>query len=53
MKLTASLTDFEFDIIEGIDGRNVPKKALSGVRQNPVDLFECHCSHTTLGLEGI
>ena len=32
MKLTASLTDFDFDIIEGINGLEVPKKALSGVR---------------------
>lgn len=31
MKLTASLTDFDFDVIEGINGRDVPKKALSGV----------------------
>ena len=31
MKLTSSLTDFNFDIIEGINGKDVPKKALSGV----------------------
>jgi len=31
MKVTASLTDFDFDIIEGINGNDVPKKALSGV----------------------
>ena len=31
MKVTASLTGFDFDIIEGINGRDVPKKALSGV----------------------
>lgn len=31
MKLTASLTDFDFDIIDGINGKDVPKKALSGV----------------------
>ncbi len=31
MRLTASLTGFHFDIIEGVSGADVPKKALSGV----------------------
>ncbi|KAK3176007.1 hypothetical protein OEA41_007329 [Lepraria neglecta] len=31
MKLTSSLTGFDFDIIEGTNGKDVPKKALSGV----------------------
>ena len=31
MKLTSSLTGFEFDVIKGINGKDVPKKALSGV----------------------
>ena len=35
MKLTASLTGFNFDIIKGINGKDVPKKALSGVRRSP------------------
>ena len=40
MKVTASLTGFDFDIIEGINGRDVPKKALSGVRLLPVLVYE-------------
>lgn len=34
MKLTASLTDFDFTVIAGINGKEVPKKALSGVSTN-------------------
>ena len=29
--LAASLTGFEFDIIEGLDGKDIPDKALPGV----------------------
>ncbi|KAL9102626.1 MAG: hypothetical protein Q9163_002241 [Psora crenata] len=32
MRLTASLTGFDFEIIEGVMGKDVPAKALSGVR---------------------
>ena len=32
MRLAASLTDFDFDVIEGISGADVPAKALPGVR---------------------
>ena len=31
MKVTSSVTGFDFDIIKGINGKDVPKKALSGV----------------------
>ena len=32
MRLTSSLTGFNFEIINGVSGKNVPAKALSGVR---------------------
>ena len=31
MRLSASLSDFDFDVIAGVNGKDIPKKALSGV----------------------
>ena len=31
MILAASVTGFEFDVLEGVAGEDIPKKALSGV----------------------
>lgn len=42
MKLTASLTGFDFDIIKGINGKDVPKKALSGVRSSSLVAYNLH-----------
>lgn len=36
MKVTASLTDFDFEIIDGVNGKDVPKKALSGVSETHI-----------------
>lgn len=38
MTLSASLTGFGFDVINGVDGKNTPDKALPGVR--PPLLYE-------------
>ena len=38
MTLAASLTGFDFDVLEGVQGESIPKKALSGVRAaTPLD----------------
>ncbi len=34
VRLSASLTDFQFDIIEGVSGTDIPAKALPGVSFN-------------------
>ena len=31
MTLAASVTGFDFDVLEGVQGESIPKKALSGV----------------------
>ena len=31
MTLAASVTGFDFDVLEGVRGESIPKKALSGV----------------------
>ena len=31
MILAASVSDFDFDVLEGVAGESIPKKALSGV----------------------
>ena len=42
MTLAASLTGFEFEVINGVDGKIIPDKALSGVSVCSFAFFRRH-----------